>query len=61
MIPKPDTGKKAAVIGSGPAGLTCAGELRKAGWEVTVYEALHTAGGVLKYGITSRMLSTPVR
>ena len=51
VIPKPDTGKKAAVIGSGPAGLTCAGELRKAGWEVTVYEALHTAGGVLKYGI----------
>ena len=49
--PAPDAGRKAAVIGSGPAGLTCAGELRKAGWDVTIYEALHTAGGVLKYGI----------
>ena len=48
---KPLCGKKAAVIGSGPAGLTCAGELAKAGWDVTVYEALHTAGGVLMYGI----------
>ncbi len=47
----PHTGKKAAVIGSGPAGLTCAGELAKAGWDVTIYEALHTAGGVLVYGI----------
>ena len=44
-------GRKAAVIGSGPAGLTCAGELAKAGWKVTIYEALHTAGGVLVYGI----------
>jgi glutamate synthase (NADPH) small chain len=44
-------GKKAAVIGSGPAGLACAGDLIKAGVEVTVYEALHVAGGVLKYGI----------
>ena len=51
--PRPlrDAGRRAAVIGSGPAGLTCAGELRKAGWEVTIYEALHTPGGVLKYGI----------
>ena len=48
---RPACGKKAAVIGSGPAGLTCAGELAKAGWDVTVYEALHTAGGVLMYGI----------
>ncbi len=48
---KPKNGKKAAVIGSGPAGLTCAGELAKAGWRVTIYEALHTAGGVLVYGI----------
>ncbi len=48
---KPACGKKAAVIGSGPAGLTCAGELAKAGWDVTIYEALHTAGGVLMYGI----------
>lgn len=45
------TGKKAAVIGSGPAGLTCAGELAKAGVDVTIYEALHKAGGVLVYGI----------
>jgi glutamate synthase (NADPH) small chain len=45
------TGKKAAVIGSGPASLACAGDLIKAGLDVTVYEALHVAGGVLKYGI----------
>ena len=43
--------KKVAVIGSGPAGLTCAGELAKAGHSVTVFEALHVAGGVLVYGI----------
>ena len=44
-------GKKAAIIGSGPAGLAVAGDLAKAGVEVTVFEALHVAGGVLKYGI----------
>ncbi len=44
-------GHKVAVIGSGPAGLTCAGELAKKGYAVTVFEALHTAGGVLVYGI----------
>ena len=44
-------GKKVAVIGSGPAGLTCAGELAKAGYEVTIFEALHEPGGVLVYGI----------
>ncbi len=44
-------GHKVAVIGSGPAGLTCAGDLAKKGYEVTVFEALHTAGGVLQYGI----------
>ncbi len=44
-------GKKVAVIGSGPAGLTCAGELAKLGYEVTIFEALHEAGGVLVYGI----------
>ncbi len=43
--------KKVAVIGSGPAGLTCAGKLAKAGYSVTVFEALHVAGGVLVYGI----------
>ncbi len=44
-------GHKVAVVGSGPAGLTCAGDLAKLGYEVTVFEALHTAGGVLVYGI----------
>lgn len=44
-------GHKVAVVGSGPAGLTCAGDLAKMGYEVTVFEALHTAGGVLVYGI----------
>ncbi|MBQ3661330.1 MAG: NADPH-dependent glutamate synthase [Firmicutes bacterium] len=44
-------GHKVAVIGSGPSGLTCAGDLAKKGYEVTVFEALHTAGGVLVYGI----------
>lgn len=44
-------GHKAAIIGSGPSGLTCAGDLAKKGFEVTVFEALHTAGGVLVYGI----------
>jgi NADPH-dependent glutamate synthase beta subunit-like oxidoreductase len=43
--------KKIAVIGSGPAGLTCAGDLAKAGYDVTIFEALHKAGGVLVYGI----------
>ena len=45
------TGKKVAIIGSGPAGLTCAGTLAKLGYEVTVFEALHSPGGVLIYGI----------
>ena len=44
-------GKKVAVIGSGPAGLTCAGDLAKMGYDVTIFEALHQAGGVLVYGI----------
>lgn len=44
-------GHSAAVIGSGPSGLTCAGQLAKIGYDVTVFEALHTAGGVLQYGI----------
>lgn len=43
--------KKVAVIGSGPAGLTCAGDLAKMGYDVTIFEALHEAGGVLSYGI----------
>ena len=49
---KPESnGHKVAIVGSGPSGLTCAGDLAKAGFEVTVFEALHTAGGVLVYGI----------
>ncbi len=47
----PRCGKRAAIVGSGPAGLTCAADLARAGWDVTVYEALHTPGGVLMYGI----------
>ena len=49
--PKEKKGKKVAVIGSGPAGLTCAGDLAKMGYEVTIFEALHEPGGVLVYGI----------
>ncbi len=49
-LPTPN-GHKVAIIGSGPSGLTCAGDLAKKGYEVTVFEALHVAGGVLVYGI----------
>ncbi len=49
-LPVPN-GRKVAVVGSGPAGLACAGDLAKLGYDVTVYEALHLAGGVLVYGI----------
>ena len=48
---KEKLGKKVAVLGSGPAGLTCAGDLAKLGYDVTIFEALHEAGGVLVYGI----------
>lgn len=54
IVPKaPDNknGRKVAVIGSGPAGLTCAGDLARMGYDVTIFEALHEAGGVLIYGI----------
>ena len=52
QVVKPESnGHKVAVIGSGPAGLTCAGDLAKKGYKVTVFEALHLAGGVLVYGI----------
>jgi glutamate synthase (NADPH) small chain len=51
MKPATSTGKKVAIVGSGPAGLTCAGELAKKGHDVTVFEALHKPGGVLVYGI----------
>lgn len=49
--PTEKKGKKVAVIGSGPSGLTCAGDLAKMGYDVTIFEALHEAGGVLVYGI----------
>ncbi len=49
-IPAPN-GHKVAVVGSGPSGLTCAGDLAKKGYKVSIFEALHTAGGVLVYGI----------
>jgi homotetrameric NADPH-dependent glutamate synthase len=49
--PRESCGKRAAIVGSGPAGLACAGDLAKAGVDVTIYEALHVPGGVLKYGI----------
>jgi glutamate synthase (NADPH) small chain len=48
---KPKNGKKVAIVGSGPAGLSCAGDLIQKGYEVTVFEALHELGGVLIYGI----------
>lgn len=51
-VNKPESnGHKVAIVGSGPAGLTCAGDLAKKGYDVTVFEALHLAGGVLVYGI----------
>ncbi len=51
ILTRPPTGKKVAVIGSGPAGLTCAAELARLGHAVTIFESLHVAGGVLVYGI----------
>ncbi len=51
ISPRESNGKKVAIVGSGPAGLTCAGDLAKAGYSVTIYEVLHKAGGVLTYGI----------
>ncbi len=58
--PPPPTGKKVAIVGSGPAGLTCAGELSKRGHAVTVFEALHKPGGVLVYGIPEFRLPNEV-
>ena len=50
-VTAPKNGKRVAIVGSGPSGLTCAGDLARLGYTVTVFEALHTAGGVLVYGI----------
>ena len=50
VVPE-SNGHKVAVVGSGPAGLTCAGDLARKGYDVTVFEALHQVGGVLVYGI----------
>ena len=50
-MPKEMNGRKVAVVGAGPAGLTCAGDLAKLGYDVTIFEALHEPGGVLVYGI----------
>ena len=49
--PPQSNGHKVAIVGSGPAGLTCAGDLARKGYKVTIFEALHTPGGVLVYGI----------
>ncbi|MDD3867196.1 MAG: NADPH-dependent glutamate synthase [Eubacteriales bacterium] len=49
--PRPSNGRKVAVVGSGPAGLACAGDLAGLGYQVTIFEAFHTPGGVLMYGI----------
>lgn len=57
----PAKNKKVAVIGSGPSGLTCAGDLAKMGYDVTIFEALHKSGGVLSYGIPDfRLPNNPV-
>ncbi|NLT58783.1 MAG: FAD-dependent oxidoreductase, partial [Clostridiales bacterium] len=50
-VPPKSNGKKVAIVGAGPAGLTCAGDLARLGYEVTIFEALHVPGGVLVYGI----------
>ncbi len=51
LVPPPCNNRKVAIVGSGPSGLTCAGDLAKLGYDVTVFEAFHVAGGVLMYGI----------
>ena len=50
-VKKKKNGKRIAIVGSGPSGLTCAGDLAKEGYDVTIFEVLHKAGGVLTYGI----------
>ena len=60
IVPNEKKGKKVAVVGSGPAGLTCAGDLVRRGYDVTVFEALHALGGVLKYGIPEYRLPNEI-
>jgi glutamate synthase (NADPH/NADH) small chain len=59
-VTHPSNGIKIAVVGSGPAGLTCAGDLSKIGYDVTIFESLHAAGGVLRYGIPEFRLSKTI-
>jgi homotetrameric NADPH-dependent glutamate synthase len=59
-VPRPASHARIAIVGSGPAGLACAGDLARAGHEVIVYEALHVVGGVLRYGIPSFRLPRSV-
>ena len=59
-VPHPSNGIKVAVVGSGPAGLTCAGDLAKMSYDVTIFESLHAAGGVLRYGIPEFRLSKTI-
>lgn len=63
VVKKPDLKDplgRVAIVGSGPAGMSCAGDLAQAGCDVTIYEALHVAGGVLRYGIPSFRLPRPI-
>jgi glutamate synthase (NADPH/NADH) small chain len=60
MAPPPPTGRRVAIVGSGPAGLACAADLARAGVAVTIYEALHVPGGVLRYGIPPFRLPTAI-
>jgi len=59
-VPTPRIGKKVAIVGSGPSAIACAHDLARAGVDVTIFEALHTAGGVLKYGIPNFRLPNEV-
>ncbi|HYB72168.1 MAG TPA: NADPH-dependent glutamate synthase [Candidatus Sulfotelmatobacter sp.] len=60
MAPPPPSGRRVAIVGSGPAGLACAADLARAGVAVTIYEALHVPGGVLRYGIPPFRLPTAI-
>ncbi len=60
LAPAPPTGRRVAIVGSGPAGLACAADLARAGVSGTIYEALHVPGGVLRYGIPAFRLPTEI-